>query len=62
MVLPVRTLTIFVAVILDKRMVLVLIVSPDIVINPISRAVNRPLVFDVKVLIVEPVAVEKNKF
>jgi hypothetical protein len=43
-------------------MVLVLIVFPDIVINPISTAVNCPLVFDVKVLIVEPVAVEKNKF
>ena len=61
-VLPVRTLMIFVAVILDKRMVLVLIVSPDMVINPISRAVNRPLVLEVNVLIVEPVAVEKNKF
>jgi hypothetical protein len=32
------------------------------VINPISIAVNCPLVFDVNVLIVEPVAVEKNKF
>ena len=61
-VLPVRTLTIFDAVILDKRMVLVLIVSPVMVMNPISRAVNRPLVLEVKVLIVEPVAVEKNKF
>lgn len=61
-VLPVRTLMIFVAVILDKRMVLVLIVSPVMVMNPISIAVNRPLVLEVKVLMVEPVAVEKNKF
>ena len=52
----------FVAVILDNRIVLVLIVSPVMVMNPISRAVNRPLVLEVKVLIVEPVAVEKNKF
>jgi len=61
-VLPVLTLMIFVAVILDKRMVLVLIVSPVMVMNPISMAVNRPLVLEVKVLMVEPVAVEKNKF
>lgn len=52
----------FVAVILDTRMVFVLIVSPVMVMNPISRAVNRPLVLEVNVLIVEPVAVEKNKF
>ena len=32
------------------------------VMNPISSAVNRPLVLDVNVLIVDPVAVEKNKF
>jgi hypothetical protein len=62
MVLPVLILMTFVAVILDKRMVLVLIVSPDMVMNPISIAVNRPLVLEVNVLIVEPVAVEKNKF
>ena len=43
-------------------MVFVLIVSPVMVMNPISRAVNRPLVLEVNVLIVEPVAVEKNKF
>ena len=62
MVLPVLILMPFIAVILDKRIVLVLIVSPDMVMNPISIAVNRPLVLDVNVLIVEPVAVEKNKF
>jgi hypothetical protein len=62
MVLPVLILMTFVAVILDKRMVLVLIVSPVMVMNPISIAVNRPLVLEVNVLIVEPVAVEKNKF
>ena len=61
-VLPVLILMPFVAVILDNRIVLVLIVSPVMVMNPISRAVNRPLVLEVKVLIVEPVAVEKNKF
>jgi hypothetical protein len=42
--------------------VLVFKLLPDIFINPISTAVNWPLVFDVKVLMVEPVAVEKNKF
>ena len=42
--------------------VLTLITPPVIVRNPISVAVNRPLVFDVKVLMVDPVAVEKNKF
>jgi hypothetical protein len=48
--------------IVDTLTVLVLTVSPDMVINPMSTAVNLPLVFDVNVLIVEPVAVEKNKF
>ena len=61
-VLPVLTTIEFVAMILDTRMVLVLIVSPVIVINPISVAVNLPLVLEVNVLMVEPVAVEKNKF
>ena len=43
-------------------MVFVLIVSPVMVMNPISVAVNLPLVLEVNVLMVEPVAVEKNKF
>ena len=51
-----------VAVIDDNLIVLVLIVFPVIVMNPISTAVNCPLVFDVNVLMVDPVAVEKNKF
>jgi hypothetical protein len=43
-------------------MTLVLIVSPVMVMNPIFVAVNIPEVLEVKVLMVEPVAVEKNKF
>ena len=58
----IRLIVLAVAVIVDNLIVLVLTVSPDIVMNPISTAVNLPLVFDVNVLIVEPVAVEKNKF
>jgi len=48
--------------IVDTAIVLVRMESPVMVINPMSCAVNRPLVFDVNVLIVDPVAVEKNKF
>ena len=39
--------------------VLVVKLTPDIVMNPILLAVNVPLVFDVNVLMVDPVAVEK---
>ena len=35
---------------------------PDIVKNDMFVAVSWPLVFEVNVLIVDPVAVEKNKF
>jgi hypothetical protein len=43
-------------------MTFALIVSPVMVMNPIFVAVRTPAVLDVKVLMVEPVAVEKNKF
>ncbi len=43
-------------------MTFVLIVSPVMVMNPIFVAVRTPEVLEVKVLMVEPVAVEKNKF
>jgi len=43
-------------------MTFALIVSPVMVMNPIFVAVRTPDVLDVKVLMVEPVAVEKNKF
>ena len=38
------------------------IVLPDMVMNPMLLAVSVPLVLEVNVLMVEPVAVEKNKF
>lgn len=42
--------------------VLVIRLLPDILINPMLTAVNVPLVLEVNVLIVDPVAVEKNRF
>ena len=48
--------------IVDGLMVLTIIVSPAIFKNAMFVAVSWPLVFEVNVLMVEPVAVEKNKF
>jgi hypothetical protein len=42
--------------------VLVIRLLPDILINPILTAVIVPLVLEVNVLIVDPDAVEKNRF
>jgi hypothetical protein len=47
--------------IVDPFRVLVLMVLPDMVTNPILVAVSVPEVFEVNVLIVEPVAVEKYR-
>lgn len=49
-------------VVVDTLIDCTLIVVPDIVKNAMFVAVNWPLVFEVNVLIVDPVAVEKNRF
>ena len=45
----------------DTAIVLAVRLTPDIVTNPMLFAVNVPLVFDVNVLMVDPVAVEKYR-
>jgi len=62
MVLVVDANNVELTVMVLTSIVLAIKLLPDILRNPIFVAVNVPLVFDVKVLMVEPVAVEKNKF